>query len=71
MREKTLYSLQEELDRISRYAEKVQIFIFEEYSFIGTIEKVELDYIVGKEDNMKKPYVNIPIDKIKYVRLLK
>lgn len=69
--ERRLYELQEELERLSRENSKVQLFICEQYSFIGTIETVEFDFIRGKEENATNPYVNIPIDKIQYIRTLK
>jgi len=77
MVQKRLYSMQEELERLSRENTKVQLFINKNYSLIGTIETVEFDFIRAKEyqeefcNKMINPYVNIPIDKIQYVRIIK
>jgi len=72
MKETRTINLNEELDRISREGNKVQLFINENYSFIGTITMTHFDFVRGiEEGDAKNRYVIILIDKIQYVRLLK
>jgi len=72
MKETRTINLNEELDRISREESKVQLFINENYSFIGKITMTHFDFVRGiEEGDARNRQVIIPIHKIQYVRLLK
>lgn len=72
MMQKRLYTFQEELERLSRENQEVQLHINEYYSAIGKIISVEQDFIRLEETqhNGKNKWISIQIERIVYIREL-